>query len=147
MRRKKEKMKGFTLIELVIVVAIVAIITVAGLISFSIFIPRRLEAEARKIISDLCWARELAVASHRNYIVVFEPDNERYIIYRDSVAGGNEIKRQSLEVDLVSLVPSTNQITFYFPKGDTRSKEINLSYQGNPKRIIVFGETGYVRMQ
>ena len=146
-RRKEEEMKGFTLIELVIVVAIIAVISAGALISLSTIGPKRLEAEARKIVSDLCWARQMAVAIHQNYIVDFEPVNERYIIYRGSVDPANEIKRQNLEVDLVSVVPLPAQLQFNFPRGTSQSKQINLSYQGRTKQVLVFGETGYVRLQ
>lgn len=144
---RENSLTGFTLIELVVVVAIVAIISIAGLVSFSILIPGRLEAEVRKAVSDLYWAREMAVAGHHNYIVVFEPVNERYIIYRDSITPANEIKRQNLEVDLVSVTPAPTQLQFNFPSGTTQSKQINLSYKGKPGQIIVFGQTGYVKIQ
>lgn len=139
--------KSLTLIELVIVVTIIAILTATGLVSFSIIAPRQLEAEARKIVSDLCWARQMAVATHQDYIVVFDTTNDRYIIYRDSITPANEIKRQSLEVDLVSVTPAPTQLQFNFPSGTTQSKQINLNHQGKPGQIIVFGQTGYVKIQ
>ena len=141
------KKQAFTLIELIVTVTIIAVIAAAGIVSFSTLVPRRLEAEARKIVSDLCWARDLAVARHQNYVVDFDTTNERYIIYRGSINPVNEVKRQNLEVDLASVTPAPAQLQFNFPSGTTQSKQINLSYQGGTKGVIIFGETGYVRMQ
>jgi len=138
---------GFTLIELMVTITIIAVITAAGIVSFSSLVPRRLEAEARKIVSDLCWARDLAVARHQNYVVDFDTTNERYIIYRGSINPVNEVKRQNLEVDLASVTPAPAQLQFNFPSGTTQSKQINLSYQGGTQGVIIFGETGYVKIQ
>jgi len=146
------KKQAFTLIELIVTVTIIAVITAAGIASFSTLVPRRLEAEARKIVSDLCWAREMAVARHQNYIVDFDTTNERYIIYRGSINPNNQVKYQNLEVDLISVTdffgtPVSTQITFSFPRGTAQDRLINLSYQGQSRAVIVFRETGYVRMQ
>jgi Tfp pilus assembly protein FimT len=139
--------EAFTTVEIVIVITIIAIISVLAVVSFSTISPKRLEAEARKIISDLCWVREMAVAGHQNYFVVFDTLNEQYEIYRGSINPNNQVKFENLEVDLVSVTPAPAQLQFSFPLGTTQSKQINLSYQGRAQQVRVFGETGYVRME
>ncbi len=141
------KRPGTTLIELVVVTAIIAVISAFAIVSFSLLGSRQLDADARRIVSDLGWARELSSARHENYIIDFDLVNERYIIYRNSVGLGNEIKRQKLSVDLVSVTPLPLQIQFSYPKGTGQAKDIILNYQGKTKQISVFAQTGYAKIQ
>ncbi len=110
-------MRGITIIELIVVIAIIAVLAGASMLSFTSLIGARLDADARKIMSDLCWVRQMSVATHQNYIVDFDPVNERYTIYRGSIAFNNQVKLQNLTADLVSVVPGPAQITFSFPQG------------------------------
>lgn len=147
--KKSLRFSGITLIELITVIAIIASLATAGFISFTSSIGDRLDADARKLVSDLCWARQVAVSTHQNYIVDFDVVNERYTIYRGSIAVTNQIKTQNLVVDLVSVAPVPAQITFSFPQGIPApqiTKDITLSYQGRTKQVRVFGNTGYVRI-
>ncbi|TAN62303.1 prepilin-type N-terminal cleavage/methylation domain-containing protein [bacterium] len=146
--------KGFTLIELIAVIAIVAVVSGMSLASFSTLTGDRLTANARKIVSDLCWARQLAAAKHRNHIVVFDTAAESYVIYDDldadaSADPSEEIKEQILTtgIDLVSVTPPTAQLTFGFPLGTTQTKTITLSSQGKIRAVVTFANTGYVRIQ
>lgn len=133
---------GLTLIELAVTVAIIAVVSVAGLLSLSRLLSGKLEAEARMLIADLLWARSRTVATHGNHTVVFELDNDRYVI---SDAGG-ALKTRSMEVDLVSVSPDAT-LTFTPPQGKTQSTQIALSYRGAGKSVTVFGNTGYVKME
>jgi len=139
--------EGFTVVELLVVIVIIATVSVMAVVSFSTISPKRLEAAARKIVSDLLWAREMAVARHENYIVDFDTTIERYIIYRNSINPDNQVKYEDLDVDLESVNPTPPRLQFNFPSGSTQSKQINLSYRGITQQIRVFGETGYVRME
>ena len=138
---------GITFIELIVVVMIIGIVTAASLVSFAILTPKKLEADARRIVDDLCWAREMAVTKHANYIVDFDIINERYDIYEGSITSNNLLKRQVLEVDLVSITPVPARLTFAYPLGTSQSKQINLNYQGKSRQVTVLEETGYVKMQ
>lgn len=155
--------KSFSLIELIVVLAIIAVVSAMGVTSFSNLTGNRLTTDARKIVNDLGWARQLSVAGHQNYvntgrqnyIVDFDTINETYSVYWASVAAANLVKTQTLNtgVDLVSvtdflgipLVPA--RLTFSFPSGTTQNAYINLSSQGKTKTISVFGNTGYVKVQ
>lgn len=141
------EMRGFSIVEMAVVIMVIAMLTALGMISFSSVIPKRLEAEARKIVSDLCYAREMAVSKHNNYIVDFDITNEFYTVYEGSINPNNLIERQKLEIDLVSVTPLPNRIQFNYPFGIAEDKQIDLNYRGKTKRITVFGNTGYVKMQ
>lgn len=154
LRHPASRAKGFTLIELIAVIAIVAMVSGLSLASFSTLSGDRLTADARKIVSDLCWARQLAAAKHRNHIVVFDTAAENYTIFddlnQDTIPQATEeIKEQILTagIDLVSVTPLPTQITFSFPSGTTQTKTITLNSQGKTRTIITFANTGYVRIQ
>lgn len=138
---------GITLLELLSVIAIIAIISGVSLVSFTSLTGERLESDARKIVSDLTWARQMAVATHQDYIVDFDLINERYTIYRGSIAVNNQLKLQNLIADLVSVAPGPVQITFNSPIGTAQTQQINLSLQGKTRQVIIYGNTGFVKMQ
>ncbi|MCG2711378.1 MAG: prepilin-type N-terminal cleavage/methylation domain-containing protein [Candidatus Omnitrophica bacterium] len=141
------RLSALTLVELMVVVAIVGIISTASLLSISYTDSRRLETETRRIIGDLCWARKMAVARHINYIVDFDIVNEQYTVYEGSVSPANMCKQQRLVSDISLLAPLPNQVVFNFPSGDSLAKQIDLSYRGQTRQIIIFSGSGYVRMQ
>lgn len=150
---------AFTLIELMVVIAIIAIVSSIGVASFSKLTGDRLTTDARKIVNDLCWARQRAVAIHRQHRVTFNLTTESYQIF-DDLNGDSvfdpateEIKRQNLSVgvDLFSLVPPTTNLTFTFPQGSLLEAgpdwTITLNSQGKTREVRVFRNTGYVRIQ
>lgn len=153
---KKGGRAGLSLIELIVVIAIIAIISGLGLASFSVLSGDRLEGDARKIVNDLSWLRQMAVAgsqyipagSRQNYIAAFDTVNETYAIYQGSISPGNLIKSQNLSpgVNLASALPPPAQLTFSFPQGAAQNKTITLDSQGKTRTVSVFGNTGYLRM-
>lgn len=148
------RVKGFTLVELIAIIAIVAVVSGLSLASFSTLSGDRLTADARKIVNDLCWARQLASAKHRNHIVVFDTAAENYTIFddlnQDTIPQATEeIKEQILTtgIDLVSVTPLPAQITFSSPSGTTQTKTITLNSQAKTRQVVTFANTGYVRIQ
>lgn len=155
--RKNLPARGFSLVELLVVVAIIAVMAAVSMVSFSSLTGNRLTADTRKIVTDLCWVRQLALSGHQNfvntgrqnYIVDFDTVNERYTVYWGSIAPNNQIKTQifSPGIDLVSITPSA-QVTFSYPQGSaSAATTITLSAQGKTKAVQVFAATGYVRIQ
>lgn len=143
------KKRSFSLVEIVTVVSIIVVITSSVVVSFFIAGSKRLEAEARKIMSDACWAREAAISTHQDYYLHF--NSGYYEVYDE---GGNVVKRQNLVSTITS--PSTPfDVYFYtfsqgpspWTGGDADSVSISLSHQGKTKTITVFSKTGFVIMQ
>lgn len=156
--RKRLYMPGFTVTELIVVIAIIAVMSAASLFSFTTLLGERLEADARKIVSDLTWARQTAVAAHINYIIDFDLVNERYTVYRDLNINGTpeaneEIQKRALTADLASFTDLSGtpvvpqRITFSFPSGTAQDRIVNLSYQTRTRQVYVYGNTGCVKMQ
>ncbi|MCX7426859.1 MAG: prepilin-type N-terminal cleavage/methylation domain-containing protein [Planctomycetia bacterium] len=71
---------GFTLVELLIVIAIMAILAAAILPNARSGAQDQLECAARVLASDLAYARSLAVTHESRYRVTFDPSNSRYIL-------------------------------------------------------------------
>ena len=144
--------RSFTLIEVIVVIIIIAVLYVVAVASFSSIAPKRLDADARKILSDLSWARQLAVAKHYNYVIRFDTAGETYRIYRDSVSSDNEVKYQRLGVDLYSVSPGTD-LRFYTFSDTNRQAgtadnnfTITLRREGKEKTIAVYQGTGYIEI-
>ncbi len=151
--------RGLTIIELIIVVAIIGLIFSASMISFSGIAGKKLEADSRKILMDICWARERAVALHLNHIVSFDIVNDIYMIYEDSDGDSipdtnEELKKQVIEagVDLVSFTDFSpapvlpSQIIFNFPKGNAQDRILTLSSQGKTRTVYIYGDSGYAKI-
>ena len=144
------KIKALSLVEMTVVLTIIAIVTSAIVIYFAGPGSRRLEGEARKIVSDLCWARDMAVGKHINYIITFDTTDDSYAVYedrnRDDIPdAGEKLNEVRLETDLIPPTPAS--ISFHFPYGRIQAASISLNYRGNSREIRIFPATGYVRME
>jgi len=144
---------GFTLIEVIVVIIIIVVMTVISLASFSQLAPKRLSAEARKMVSDLAWVRQMAVATHNDYIIHFDTSAERYKVYRGSVSPANEVKNVLLGVDLYSVSPGTDLRFCTFSDSNPQAGKadndftITLKREGKQKIISVYQGTGYIKVQ
>ena len=144
--------KALTLIEMVISLAITAVLTTTTLVTLNFVGGRDLDTQARSLVSDLIWARELASSRHNNYIVVFNTTNETYSFYNGSIAPANLIRKQKFTVNLASVTdwslnPITS-VTFYFPKGNVSTPAlINLNQAGRNRRVNISDTTGFIRME
>jgi Tfp pilus assembly protein PilE len=144
--------KAITLVEMVIGLAITAVLAATTLVSFNFVDGRRLDTQARNMVSDLSWLRELAVASHKDYTVVFDANNDSYSLYRDTVSAANLVRKQKLNVNLTVITDWQNnaitQFTFLFPKGSTTTSAlITLNQTGRSRVINVGNQTGFVSME
>ena len=130
------------------VIAIAAIMLGAGVYYLSALNPRKVEAEAIKLISEHNRARQAALGRHQNYTLTFDLAEDSYQI---SSASSDERQTNSLAVDLVSVTDFSgspeNQLVFYYPKGIAQDRIISLSSSGLIRRVRVFSETGYVRIE
>ena len=93
--------KGFTLVELIIVIALLAIITAIGGVTFhSYTMNRNLKSAAREIVSDFFVYRARAVSEGKTYRIAFDIDGNSYTIQpgsstpvtRSPLAFGSDIR-------------------------------------------------------
>lgn len=71
---------GFTLLELLLVVAIVAILAAVVLPSMQPATYDQLRSTAQIVATDLAYARSLAVANNDNYRITFDLGANRYVL-------------------------------------------------------------------
>ncbi len=71
---------GFTMAELVIILAVFGMIGSITLISFSDVSKRRLEAQTSKIASDIRQTARKAVIEGKKYRITFDPTGNRYTL-------------------------------------------------------------------
>ncbi len=144
--------KAITLVEMVISLAITAILTTIILVSFRFVDGRQLDIQARNMLSDLIWVRELAVSIHKNYTIVFNTSGETYSFYNGSIIPANRIKLQNIPVNLSTVTDwdgnSITNFSFSFPKGNaTTTVLITLRQTNRLRRLNVSDETGFIRME
>lgn len=71
---------GFTLIELLLVVAILGILSALVLPDAHSSVPEQLDGAAHALVSDLAWARSLAVDYESKYRVTFNVATNSYLL-------------------------------------------------------------------
>lgn len=74
--------KGFTLIELVMIIILLGILTVAILVSGTAKGPIRLEAACQKVAADLRYMQEMAMAEQVRFGMSFDTSDESYFGFR-----------------------------------------------------------------
>ncbi len=87
---------GFTMVEILIVVVILAIAAMVAIPTLGSAADMQVRAAANKIAADLDYAKGLAITRQRNFTVVFDPDGKSYKIQDEAgavithpVLGGN----------------------------------------------------------
>jgi len=112
----------------------------------------RLNIAVRDLISDLRWARQLALAERQPISVVLDPDRDRYWIERPARPGipigwvrDLQDSRQGFgEIDLVS--SSGGRTLTFFPQGTTNNwTTILLKNKSGDERRISIVATGRVK--
>ena len=143
---------GFTLVEISIVVAILAAAGAAAVVSYSSLPSLNLEAEVRKVLSDIYWTRQRAVATNTGHTLRFDQAGKKYSIYKSTTDFTSPIKEVILGI---SLNLAQANLWVYSPRGNMYLNDgtaaINTipfsNKQGKIKNIRVFAETGNVKLE
>lgn len=136
MKRQNKQKHGFTLVELILVVLILAIAAMVAVPAFSSASDLQVRATANRIAGDLDFVRGLAITRQQNYAIVFDPVGESYDI---RAAGGDEstvitnpLDGRDFAVDLTadSSVGGVNIVSTVFD--GTADNAITFDYLGTP---------------
>lgn len=159
--------RGFTLIELVIVIVILGIIAATVLVSGTAKGPIRLEAACQRIATDLRYMQEMAMAEQVRFGVSFDTGDESYFGYRVNTSnkakdphtqGDLEVEfdemREFNEIGIVS-TDFSNALEFdsagapYDGNGTLLSSEgvVTLTDGSNSKTVRIEPATGKVSIQ
>ena len=113
------KQSGFTLIELIVIIAIVAVFAAIAVPNFLSYLPKhRLNGAARQVMGDLMAARMKAVKENCDVAVAFVTDNSEYRIWTDSNNNGIKDSGEEITKDIQSnyrdvIIKSTKNIEFH----------------------------------
>lgn len=145
MIRPNSKWAGFSLIETLVVLSIMALVSAAVLAVKPRTTAARVNAEARAIAASLQLARSRARARNAEIVVGVDTQNRRF--------GGVDAMRQlpkgmevSLSVAATERHGSVGGVRFY-PDGCSSGGEILLTYRGRRERIVVNWLTGDSRIE
>jgi type IV fimbrial biogenesis protein FimT len=84
-----EKAAGFTLLELVVVIAIVAIMAAVSFPAITKWLPNyKLKGAAMDLYSRMQFAKSEAIRANSQYAVIFDPGNEEYKLVSSPGADG-----------------------------------------------------------
>ena len=143
--------KNFTLIELAVALAIIALMGASLMVSFSGLGGAKLDSGARQIITDISWARETAIATHEHRAISFDLANSAYSVFRSpggvaaDFIGNNLLKRVVLGVSL-SLIQAN--LWVYSPRGNIFGPNtVTLTSGGRTRQVRIFPEAGYAKIE
>jgi hypothetical protein len=142
------------------VIVILGIVSVSAEAIFTGFADYRLDVTAKKIVSDLRFAQELAMDTHGSYRISFDVGADRYTVYsknsttvptRDPFTGQDFIVVLNQDlfqgVGLQSATFGGGSFFVYDSKGAPSSGgTIVLSSGGKTRTVSVVGGTGVVRI-
>lgn len=156
--------RGFTLIELVMVIVIVGILAVIAIPRFESFYAAKLDGAVKKVVSDIRYTQQLAVVRHTDSRIVFDLDNDSYVVEEEVPQGsGNWVSATDPFTRATFSVNFTNHSQY---KGidiqdgsGTRAFQFNwlgesslgglvtFVYQGRSRIISITANTGRVSVQ
>ncbi|MEK6563850.1 MAG: hypothetical protein AABZ65_02340 [Candidatus Omnitrophota bacterium] len=155
---KKER-RSFTLAETMVVLVIVATMAGTTVVAVNSLRSLILDAETRKAVSDISWARQRTVATNAGHAVVFtNAVPSKYSVYKSPTGTSADLTAENLLKDVmmkVSLQLARVNLWIYSPRGNIYAENgsggavssFSLENQGKTKNITVYYDTGYTKIE
>ncbi|MFH1768904.1 MAG: GspH/FimT family protein [Candidatus Omnitrophota bacterium] len=162
--------RGFTLIEMVVVIVIIGIVAFAALNRLSFVEGMNVNLAARTIVADIRYVQNLAVSDHEEVYIAFSVDNDNYEVYK--MDGLNKVYYtrpdtqepfivdftggQFKGLDITAVGFDTTLILRYNYLGrplngngnDLAGQgQISLEYEGSALTVVVYPGTGFSKVQ
>jgi prepilin-type N-terminal cleavage/methylation domain-containing protein len=158
--------KGFTLIELVMVMVIIAILAAWSIPRLDSLYSIKLSGAIKKAMSDIRYVQQLAVSRHTNTRIVFNKTTDVYVAEEEFPFGNNtwiSIKSPFTRSDLAvnytadpqyrginitnASFNSSNILQFKWQGEPASGGRVDFEYKQNTNSILVENITGIVRGQ
>lgn len=140
-RHKVQRQRGFTLMELMVAVAVSMIVLAVGTPSFLSWLPTmRLSSAARQIATDLQVARMKAISQNASYTVTFNTSSATYTYGSDS----RDIGQQYPGISIASVSPSNPVFT---PRGTAGGSVTITLDNGSAQKVVCVKTVGRVNVE
>ena len=139
--------RGFTLLELLIVITIVALMSTLVGVNLVGREPADLESVARTLITDLRYVRSRALIGNIDTAITFDIADNTYASREAKIERSlPKTLQMKLTVDRRDIDDTRGQIVFY-PNGSSSGGEISLSRDGRIMEIATSWVNGYVELR
>lgn len=156
LRKRILKMPGFTLVETMVMLALVGFLTTVLLISMTSIFSYRAKAASRLLVSDLMLAKKTAETTQVKSGVIFYPVQEKYVVYTSTFTTpmADPVNRKPMirdftkgehrNVDIVSAAfPAGTEYIEFDPLGrNTSGGKAVLQYGSDSYSVWVEDNTG-----
>lgn len=144
MTAPRKTMAGFTLVELLVVIAVIALVLATVLMARPKAISARLAVTARTVASTLQFARDRAMAGNKETVVQIDTASGQFG-FSNSIRSLPRGMKIALTVAQTERAGSRGGIRF-FPDGQSSGGVVALSLEGKSASIAVNWLTGEPRL-
>ena len=144
-----KNIKGYTLVEVIVVIALIGIVLSVAIPSFKIILRTSEKKELMEFKRDIIFARNSAVMENQNYYIELDIVENQYVIASSIKKGQNTVKKKKLVNGIVLKADNVNHIIAFYPTGSPdKAGTIELSNtKGEKIYITITPATGKVNLK